>query len=155
MANLNLGRSVLGGLAGTAAMTMLMLAAPLMGMPRMPIGEMLGAFLQIGALAGWGVHVLIGLTLAVIYAAALATALPGAPALRGASYGFGVFLVAQIVVTPMMGGGIFSGGDVRMIMGSLVGHLTYGALVGIIYGPATKRSSSSTPSPSATRFTRA
>lgn len=153
MSNLNLGRSILAGLVGTAVMTMLMLAAPLMGMPKMPIGEMLGSFLHIGAVAGWGVHVLIGLTLALMYAAVAAAVLPGAPALRGAIYGFGVFLVAQIVVTPMMGGGVFSGGDVRMIMGSLVGHLIYGGLVGAIYG--WNRSSSSTPSPSAIRFTKA
>ncbi|MBI2537946.1 MAG: hypothetical protein HYW06_13495 [Gemmatimonadetes bacterium] len=145
MANLNFGRSLLAGLAGTAVMTMLMLAAPLMGMPKMPIGEMLGSFLHIGAVAGWGVHLLIGLTLALIYAVVVAAFLPGAPALRGAIYGFVVFLVAQIVVTPMMGGSIFSGGDARMIMGSLVGHLVYGGLVGVIYGPVVKRSSSSTP----------
>lgn len=135
MPNLNIGRSILAGLAGTAVMTMLMLAAPLMGMPKMPIGEMLGSFLRIGAVAGWGVHVLIGLTLALIYAGVAAAILPGAPALRGAIYGFAVFLAAQLVVTPTMGGGVFSGGDVRMIMGSLLGHLVYGGLVGAIYGP--------------------
>ena len=139
MPNLNIGRSILAGLTGTAVMTMLMLAAPLMGMPKMSIGEMLGSFLQIGAVAGWGVHVLIGLTLALIYAGVAAAILPGAPALRGALYGFTVFLVAQIVITPMMGGGIFSGGDVRMIMGSLLGHLVYGGLVGAIYGPVAAR----------------
>lgn len=134
MTNLNLGRSMLAGLAGTTAMTMLMLAAPLMGMPKMPIGDMLGSFLHIGATAGWGMHVVIGLTLAVIYAGLVADRVPGAPALRGAIYGFGVFLLAQIVVTPMMGGGVFSGGNIPMIMGSLMGHLVYGSLVGAIYG---------------------
>lgn len=33
-------------------MTMLMLAAPMMGMPEMPIGEMLGSFLGIGSAYG-------------------------------------------------------------------------------------------------------
>lgn len=87
MSNLNFGRIILAGLVGTAVMTMLMLAAPLMGMPNMPIGEMLGSFLRIGAVAGWGMHVLIGLTLAVIYAGFLANQLPGALAVRGAIYG--------------------------------------------------------------------
>jgi uncharacterized membrane protein YagU involved in acid resistance len=83
-------------------------------------------------------HVVIGLVLAVIYGAWFAGRLPGGPALKGAIYGFGVFLVAQIVVTPMMGGGVFSGGNMRMIVGSLLGHLVYGALVGAVYGGGAK-----------------
>ncbi|MBI4420334.1 MAG: hypothetical protein HY560_05870 [Gemmatimonadetes bacterium] len=134
MSNLNASRLLAGGLVGTAAMTVLMLMAPLMGMPPMPIGEMLGQFLGIGTAAGWAMHGVIGLVLATIYAALVAARLPGPTALRGAIYGFAVFLVAQIVVTPMMGGGVFSGGNVPMIMGSLIGHLVYGALVGAIYG---------------------
>ncbi|MGH7427244.1 MAG: DUF6789 family protein [Candidatus Methylomirabilaceae bacterium] len=133
MARMNYGRAVAAGAVGTAAITMLMLGAPLMGMPKMPIGEMLGSFLHIGSAAGWAMHVVIGLGLALIYAGWVAARLPGAPALRGAIYGFGVFLVAQIVVTPMMGGGVFSGGNMPMIIGSLMGHLVYGALVGLIY----------------------
>ena len=113
---------------------MIMLGAPLMGMPRMSIGDMLGSFLHIGSAAGWAMHVVIGLTLALVYAGWFATRLPGGPALRGAIYGFGVFLVTQVVVTPMMGGGVFSGGNMAMIAGSLAGHLVYGVLVGLIYG---------------------
>ncbi len=138
MTKLNLGRGLLAGAAGTAAITMLMLGAPLMGMPKMPIGEMLGRFLHIGSAAGWAMHVVIGLLLALIYAGWFATRLPSGPALRGAIYGSGVFLVAQIVVTPMMGGGVFSGGNMPMIVGSLMGHLVYGALVGLIYGDSVK-----------------
>lgn len=134
MAKLNIGRGLLAGAVGTAAITMLMLGGPLMGMPKMPIGEMLGSFLHIGSAAGWLMHVVIGLALALIYAGLFATRLPGGPALRGAIYGFGVFLVAQIVVTPMMGGGVFSGGNMPMIVGSLMGHLVYGVLIGLIYG---------------------
>lgn len=126
-------RAIAGGLLGTAVMTVLMLAAPMMGLPRMPVGEMLGSFLQIGATAGWAMHFLIGTMLAVIYALAAAERLPGPPAARGAAYGFVVFLAAQIVVGPMMGGAVFSGGNVPMIMGSLLGHLVYGALVGVVY----------------------
>jgi hypothetical protein len=70
----------------------------------------------------------------LIYAGWFASRLPGGPAVSGAIYGFGVFLVAQLAVTPMMGGGVFSGGNIPMIMGSLMGHLVYGALVGAVYG---------------------
>jgi uncharacterized membrane protein YagU involved in acid resistance len=130
---MNLKRILLAGAAGTAAMTMLMLVAPVMGMPKMAIGEMLGSFLGIGATAGWALHLVIGLVLASIYAAVFATRLPGSPVVRGAIFGVGVFLMAQLVVTPMMGGGVFSGGNVLMIAGSLMGHLVYGGFVGVLY----------------------
>jgi len=126
-------RILLAGAVGTAAMTMLMLAAPLMGMPKMAIGEMLGRFLGIGTAAGWVLHLVIGLVLATIYAAVFASRLPGVPVVRGAIYGVGIFLMAQVVVTPMMGGGLFSGGNVLVIAGSLMGHLVYGGLVGGLY----------------------
>ncbi len=79
-------------------------------------------------------HAAIGLVLAVIYGFVLGGRLLGAPALRGAVYGSLVFLVAQLVVMPMMGAGFFSGGAIAMIMGSLLGHLVYGSVVGTVYG---------------------
>jgi uncharacterized membrane protein YagU involved in acid resistance len=130
---MNVKRILVAGTAGTAAMTMLMLVAPLMGLPKMAIGEMLGGFLGIGTAAGWVMHFLIGLTLAAIYAGVFASRLPGSAVVRGAIYGVGVFLMAQLVVSPMMGGGVFSGGNVLMIAGSLMGHLVYGGLVGGLY----------------------
>jgi len=131
---MNARRALVAGAAGTAAMTMLMLVAPMMGMPKMAIGEMLGGFLGIGSAAGWAMHGVIGLVLGTIYAAAAAGRLPGGTAIRGAVYGFLVFLVAQLVVMPMMGAGVFSGGETAVILGSLLGHLVYGGVVGVTYG---------------------
>lgn len=131
---MNTGRSVLAGLAGTTVMTGLMLAGPKMGMPEMDLGAMLGNFLRIGAGAGWVTHFVIGTVLAVIYAAFFASRLPGATPVRGALYGLIVFFVAQLVAMPVMGGAVFSGGNLAMIVGSLLGHLIYGAVVGAIYG---------------------
>ena len=133
MRNFNAGRAVGAGLIGTAAMTMLMLAAPMMGMPKMAIGEMLGTMLHIGTAAGWAMHGVIGVTLAIVYAGLFAATLPGRAAFRGATYGFGVFLLQQIAVTPMMGSGLFSGGNIPLLVGSLMGHLVYGALLGAVY----------------------
>lgn len=62
----------------------------------------------------------------------------GLPAVRGALYGLAPFLVAQIVVIPMMGMPSFSG-SVAMAMGSLIGHLIYGAIVGAVYGSVPSR----------------
>ncbi len=50
-----------------------------------------------------------------------------------------VWLLAQVVVMPMMGAGFFSSqsGGMMAVMGSLMSHLVYGAtLGGIAGGPA-------------------
>jgi hypothetical protein len=47
MIRLKLGRALLAGIAGTAAMTALMWMAPAMGFPSMNIGEMLGSMKEV------------------------------------------------------------------------------------------------------------
>lgn len=132
---INLGRAVLAGFAGTAAMTALMLAAPMMGMPPMNIGEMLGSMMGGIAALGWAAHFMIGAVLAVIYAVAVASRLSAPAALRGALYSLAPWLMAQLVVMPMMGAGLFSG-SAMVAAGSLMGHLVYGAVLGAVYGHA-------------------
>jgi len=138
---MNLKRAAVAGLVGTAVMTGLMLLAPLVGLPRLAIGQLLStllavsvAFLPIGPATGWVLHGLFGILLAVIYAAAFAGRLPGPPLVRGALYGVLVFLLAEVTFMPLVGAGVFSRGDVPMILGSLLGHLIYGGLVGFLYG---------------------
>jgi uncharacterized membrane protein YagU involved in acid resistance len=127
------GKAVLAGVIATAVMTVVGLwVAPLMGMPAMNPAEMLAMNMGGISALGWIAHFSIGTILALIYAA-VARRIPGPPALRGALYGIAPFLVAQIVVMPMMGMPLFSG-SAAMALGSLVGHLIYGAVLGGIYG---------------------
>lgn len=136
------GRAIAAGLIGTLVMTAMgVWVAPLMGMPAMNPAEMLAGPMGGSLALGWVAHLMIGTILALIYAA-VAPWLPGAPAVRGALYSIAPFLVAQIVVMPMMGMGLFSGSAV-MAFGSFVGHLVYGAVVGAIYGPVPARSAAS------------
>jgi hypothetical protein len=134
-------RAVAAGVVGTAVMTVLLLWAPLVGLPKLAIGELLSTFLavsvavlRVGPVGGWVIHGLVGIALALVYAGVFAKVLPGKPVVRGAFYGFLVFLLAQLVFMPAVGAGVFSRGDVAMIVGSLIGHLVYGGLVGGIYG---------------------
>jgi uncharacterized membrane protein YagU involved in acid resistance len=138
---MNVRRAVAAGVIGTAVMTAVLLWAPLAGLPKLAIGELLSTFLavsvavlRVGPVGGWVIHGLFGIALALVYAGVFATRLPGKPVVRGALYGFLVFLVAQVVFMPAVGAGVFSRGDVAMIVGSLIGHLVYGGLVGGIYG---------------------
>lgn len=133
----NFGKAVAAGLAGTLAMTMLMLMAPMMGMPEMNIGKMLSGFMGIPEALGWAAHIMIGTVLALIYVYVFSSKLPGNGLVRGALYGLVPWFVSQIMINPMMGAGIFASNTlapIAMVMGSLMGHLVYGAVVGVVYG---------------------
>lgn len=140
--NIKADRAILGGIIGTAVMTIVGLwVAPFMGMPPMNPANMLAGAMGGSMVMGWVGHFAIGTILALIYAV-VAPWLRGPPAVRGALYGIAPFLAAQIMVMPMMGMPVFSG-SFAMAMGSLIGHLTYGGIVGAVYGPvpATQHSS--------------
>ncbi len=129
----NWSKAVAAGLVGTVVMTLIgLFVAPMMGIPRMNPAQMLAGAMGGNAVLGWMAHFMIGALLAVIYAV-VAPALPGAPAARGALYGLAPWLMAMLVMMPMMGMPLF-GGAVAGAMGSLIGHLVYGVVVGGIYG---------------------
>lgn len=131
--SLDFKKIALGGLIGTAAMTMVgVWGAPMMGLAPMNPAEMLAGAMG-GMLAlGWVAHFMIGLVLAIGYAL-VAKHLPGPAIARGAVYSLAPWLMAQLLVMPMMGMPVFSG-SLMMAMGSLIGHLVYGAIIGGIIG---------------------
>jgi uncharacterized protein DUF6789 len=135
----NIGKTIAGGFAGTVVMTMMMyLAAPMMGL-NMDIAAMLGGMLGIGWTGGMLMHFINGtIIFPLIYAFALYSRLPGSPAVRGTTWGVILWLIAQVLVMPMMGGGMFSSamGGMMAAAGSLVGHVLYGVLLGAIAGDA-------------------
>ena len=126
-------KAAISGLLGTAAMTaMSVYGAPMMGMSPMNPAEMLSGQMGGNLMMGWAAHLMIGMVLAIMYAL-VATRLPGPLAVRGALFGVAPWLMAQVVVMPMMGMGLFSG-SMMVAAGSLIGHLIYGAVVGLVYG---------------------
>jgi uncharacterized membrane protein YagU involved in acid resistance len=131
--NIRIGPAILAGAVATAVMTGVGLwMAPLMGLPPMNPADMLAGAMGGVLVLGWLAHFMIGTVLALVYAA-VQTHLPGPPAARGALYALAPFFVAQLMVMPMMGMPLFSG-SAALAMGSLVGHLVYGAVLGGIYG---------------------
>lgn len=130
-----IARTMLGGLAGTVAITMMMyFVAPMMLGQPMDIAKMLGSMMGDNWWMGMGMHLMNGIVIfPLIYAFLLYRILPGAPVVKGITWGVGLWLLAQVVVMPMMGVGFFSGG-MMPAMGSLMGHLAYGALLGVIGG---------------------
>jgi uncharacterized membrane protein YagU involved in acid resistance len=128
-------RAALGGFVGTLVMTaMIYFVAPMVGL-RMDIAAMLGSMLGGSWIAGMVMHFVNGSVIfPAIYVYALYAHLPGSPAVRGTVWGVALWLLAQTVVMPMMGAGLFSSamGGMMAAMGSLIGHVLYGSLLGII-----------------------
>ena len=133
----NIGRAVLGGFVGTLAITFLMyVGAPMMGLPKMDIAAMLGRML-----GGWSMGMTMQLIngaiiFPLIYTYLLFERLPGPPYLKGIQWGLILWVLAQLVVMPMMGAGVFGLKMAGMMsaVGSLLGHVAYGTLLGWVGG---------------------
>ena len=138
--HVNVRRAAVAGLIGTAAMTALWEAEMRLGLASFAVGDILSNLLSVitahtglGPLMGWVLHFTAGILLAVLYAACVGPRRPH-PVAWGLLYGVVIFAVAQLGFMPLVGAGVFSRGDPAMLIGSLVGHLVYGGLVGLIYG---------------------
>ena len=138
----NIARAMLGGLVGTIVLTMLMyIGAPMMGIPTMDIAAMLGSILG-GWTMGMVMHFVNGAILfPLIYAFVLFSKLRGIPVTKGTLWGVTLWLVAGLMVMPMMGAGFFgtANGGIMAAAASLMGHIVYGALLGVIAGGPAQR----------------
>ena len=123
----NLSKSVFGGLAGTAVLTMMMyFVAPMMLGHPMDIAAMLGSMMGNNWALGMAAHWMNGVVIfPLIYAFLIYKLLPGSPVVRGAIWGLVLWLIAQVMVMPMMGAGFFSSGAGGMmaVVASLMGGL--------------------------------
>jgi len=82
-------------------------------------------------------HLLNGIVIfPLLFAYVVAGVLPGPPWGRGILWGLILWLAQQIVVIPMMGGGLFSAraGGMMPVVASLVAHVVYGVLLGALAG---------------------
>lgn len=135
--NKKIQKSIIAGIAGTAAMTMVMFVAPYMGMPKMSAATMLSEMLGSPVLMGWIMHFMIGVIFAAFYVFIINRLLRKIQntILKGAIFGLIVFIIAQIVMAMMSA--IFTkmpspeGTMVLMMMGSIIGHIIYGITVSL------------------------
>lgn len=127
-------KSVLGGLVGTAVMTLIMFIAPMMGMPKMNPAEMLSGMLGVPTFLGWIMHFMIGIVFAASYVFIISELLKkvNSKVINGALFGLIVFVFAQIMMMMMkslMGGMASPEGNMALMMiGSIMGHLVYGVV---------------------------
>lgn len=146
METVNVSKALWAGFVATVVMTIMMYAAPMMGMPKMDVAAMLGSMFTGAMPQSWSgawwtgmiIHFIDGtIIFALIYAYLLYPILAGSPWLRGTEWGLILFLLAQAIVMPIMGMGFFSANAPRpfmSVMGSLIGHIVYGAILGAMAG---------------------
>lgn len=145
------GRAVLGGLAGTALLTVILYTAPLLGMPApdmvawLSLNERTVPFTESRWWAAMAFHVLVGtFGWPLLYAVFIHPLLPGPTWARGLLFGFLLWLVLVGVVAPGLQMGALFALTPRpeALLGvSLVAHLVYGLIVVTAVGPLPRRSS--------------
>ncbi|MBM3924864.1 MAG: hypothetical protein FJ320_02600 [SAR202 cluster bacterium] len=138
---------IVAGLAGTAAITVIMYSAPMMGMAKMDIAQMLGSmFLPQGSTAfalGMMMHFMNGVIFAIIYGLVWEGLDVDVTWWSGLIFGAVHFLVAMVGMAMMM----FMHKEVKAgrmenptkagpkgIIGSLMGHMLFGLVVALVYG---------------------
>lgn len=125
-------QSLIGGIVGTVAMTLVTWMAPLMGFPKMSPPDMLAGMLGVPVFAGWVMHFMIGAIFALAYTFLIQNKLQKISNryAKGAVFGIIVFVFAQIMMLAM--GAIFTsmpspaGSMALMMLGSIIGHVVYG-----------------------------
>jgi len=125
---------VLGGVAGTAAMTLMMLIAPMMGV-HMDIAASLAGMVHAPWMVGMVVHLMMGILIfPLVYGILLRRYLPGSALVRGLIWGSILWMMMEVAVMPMLGAGVFGiyGPGMMGAVAALMAHLVYGGLLGVI-----------------------
>ena len=132
----NVSKGVIAGIAGTAALSILMVMKNLMGvMPELDVIGMLGCMMQVPPAVAWLIHFMIGAVWGLLFAV-LYRRIPGGGAIvKGMVLLTGAWLLMMVMVMPMAGAGLFGMklGMMAPLM-TWVLHLVFGAVMGLVYG---------------------
>ena len=146
---MNIIGAVISGIAGTIAISIVMRMAPMMGMPKMDIVDLLSTmFGKPNSGLGWMMHMMMGVVFALIYAFLWAIGFGTANWLFGLIFGAAHWLVVGVIMAmiPIMHAGIKNGdveapgmwmtnqGGVLAFLGGLMGHMVFGLAVALVYG---------------------
>ena len=94
-----------------------------------------------GVVLAIGANLAMGLLLALVYARYVEPRLHGPNWWRGMQFALIPWLLSLVVFLPLMGGGVLGmdiGAGPLPILGNLILHLVYGAVLGISYAEATE-----------------
>jgi Family of unknown function (DUF6789) len=147
---LNILGAIIAGVVGTIVMTIVMVMAPKMGMPKMDIVGMLGSMFSAegNRMMGMGMHFVMGVVFAIIYGLLWQANIGEVSWLGGIIFGAVHWLVSGAMMggMGMMHAGVKAGtvnapgpymtknGGMMAFMGGLVGHIIFGLVVALVYG---------------------
>lgn len=146
---LDIAMALVGGLVATGVMTLVMIMAPQMGMPKMDMPGLLGS--MFGApgnrLMGLGMHFMMGAIFGVIYAVLFDAISDADIVTLGVIFGIVHWFIAGAMtgMMPMMHAGIKSGdvpapgifmtniGGMMGFVGGMMGHIVFGLVFALVY----------------------
>lgn len=130
-------KGIIAGVIGTAVMTLVMMIAPMMGLPEMSPPAMLSAMMDFPIIIGWIMHFMIGIVFALIYAFFFIELIRKVNSywLKGTIFGSAALIFAQIMMVIM--GRMFpmppmEGSMMLTLLGSMIGHIIFGITVALI-----------------------
>jgi hypothetical protein len=135
----NLVRALIGGLIGSILFTLmgLYLAPNIIGQ-QMDVGKLLAPLFGGFDVLGSAAHFLNGIIVfPLAYLALGFERLPGPGWLRGAIFLIPIYLVAMVVVMPLLGYGFFFENAPKAMV-ALMGHVVFGLAMGAIIGRPAK-----------------
>jgi len=114
--------------------TLVMMIAPMMGMPKMSPPAMLSMMMGFPLVVGWVMHFMIGVIFAMAYAFFFIKLVKKVNnnILKGAIFGMAVFIFAQImmaIMEMMFPMPPMEGSMMLMMVGSITGHVIFGIMV--------------------------
>ncbi|MEX2565238.1 MAG: DUF6789 family protein [Cyclobacteriaceae bacterium] len=130
-------QSLISGILATIVMTVIMLIAPMMGMPEMNPASMLAEVMAVPLIVGWIMHFIVGIIFAAFYVYIFHPKINIQSAVgKGALYGIIIFIFAQVVMGAMgalVGGMPQPQGSMALIItGSIIGHVVFGLVVALL-----------------------
>ncbi|MNS26895.1 hypothetical protein D3C72_588310 [compost metagenome] len=133
--NTKIIQSLISGAIGAAVMSIVMWAAPMIGIPKMSPPDMLSMMLGVPIIIGWFMHFMIGIIFALTYAFFFINLVKkiNHSIFRGIIFGIAVFIFAQIMLTILEaiieGTPPMEGSMLLIMMGSIIGHIIFGIVV--------------------------
>ena len=140
-AGISVKAGLIASFIATVALSILMIAKSSMGLlPQLnPIEDIVHVANVLTGMTlplplGWIGHFVLGTVVWGIIYAALQTSLPGAPIVKGLAFGALAWLAMMIFFMPLAGNGLFALSlGLPATVATLVLHLAYGGVLGVVY----------------------
>lgn len=132
----NIAVAVPAGLIATAVMTVVMLMAPLAGVPAINMPRVLGWSVGVPLAAGVVLNFVLGVLLALLFAVFLTRRFAAHAWMNGALFGVAIWAFLMIIGGPLIGWGVFASrtaSPLDTILTSFLGHLAFGWTLGFVY----------------------